>query len=639
VLTERREAIGPAIKSLLTALTLVPIVLIVMDVLWVGSVSDAVEALLAIHNPRITAGGKSSVAPSVAMTLRYFLLPAVAILVLLYYGLRRMIGPDRIRPRTYAVLFASVFSLVVAVRSTVWPSSGPWFDPVLFLVVLAVVPYCWDSAGARTRMLNRRTIWLLAVFVLSVPMGKTAWGYLSESFDDYNLTRQGELFRFRSWRQGESRVLYDESGHSSITRFLDGELAEDETFFDLTDSPLLYLFTDREFPTNLIPNRSRTSETIQSGVIEDLESLREDGRLPLVLFRTEAEASKRSLDLPTEVRSYRIAEFVYDHYLPFLELGGYEIWREQAIELGRNLGPTSSQIQGATISQDFWLGRLPYIWARFDPRHALERTDILSTLHDRAVKVDTTAPLAVGVDLMTDRSTGNYLQIRARPLDGAISTAGRVEGPVISIEYGRPRASAFHFELIPRQTQPWEESGSINLPFLAKPEMNQTKRLKHKDRMVFRTTGQDPHVFSFVDLSEAPAWEVGSELWLRLRYRSTSSESMQIFFATDKSGFQGRNSIRVRATNTGLEGEIAKVEVPVFSNKKRFALTNLRVDPPADSEFEIVGVDVRLRAPVFDDYLVRLSSQWRWASTSIDKLVLKASGPVLIEQVLLRRGD
>ncbi len=639
VLTERREAIGPAIKSLLTALTLVPILLIVMDVLWVGSVFDAVGALLATHNPRITAGGQSSSAPSVAVTLRYFLLPAVAILVLLYYGLRRMVGPDRIRPRTYAVLFASVFSLLIAVRSAVWPSSGPWFDPVLFLVVLAVVPYCWDSAGTRTRMLSRSTIWLMAVFVLSVPMGKAAWGHLSESFDDYNLTHQGELFRFRDWREGESRVLYDESGHRAIATFLDAELEEDETFFDLTDSPLLYVFTDREFPTNLIPNQSRTSEMIQSGVIEDLESLRDDGRLPLVLFRTETEASKRSTDLPTAVSSYRIAEFIYDHYLPFLELGGYEIWREQAIELGRNLEPTGRQIQGSALSQDFWLGRLPYIWARFDPEHAIERTEILSTLQNRAVKLDTSTPLALGVDVMTERSAGNYLQIRARPLDGAISTAGRGEGPIISIEYGRPRASAFHFELLPRPAQSWNETESIELPLLVKPEMRQMKRVKQKGRTVLRTTGQDPHLFSFVDLSKAPVREAGSELWVRLRYRSSASEIMQIFYATDKSGFNERNSVRVRAINTGMEGEIAEVAVPVFGGKKRLVLTDMRVDPPAGSDFEIVGVDVGLRKPIFDDYLVRLSSQWRWASTNIDKLVLKASGPVLVEQVLLRRGD
>ncbi len=638
-LTERREAVVPAIKSLLVALTLVPILLIVLDVLWVGSIRDAITALLATHNPKITAGGTRTVAPSVAVTLRYFLLPAAAILVLLYYGLRRMIGPGRIRPRTHAVLFASVFSLVVAVRSAMWPSSGSWFDPVLFLVVLAVAPYCWDSAVAPKRMLNRSTIWLLAVFVLSVPMGKTAWGHLSESFDNYSLTGQNDLFRFHRWRAGESRVLYDESGHVAVARFLEGELEEDETFFDLTDSPLLYVFTDREFPTNLMANRNRTSETIQSAVVGDLESLRDEGRLPMVLFRTETDTSNSLSELPTEVRSYRIAEYVYKNYLPYLEIDGYEIWRERAVELGRTQEPVGRPIQSATLTQDFWLGKLPYIWARFDPEHALERTEVLSTLHKTPTKLDTRTPLALGVDVMTDRSEGNYLQIRARPLDGAIATAGRVEGPVISIEYGRPKASGFHLELLPRQPQPWDESRSMEAPPLADFKARNLKPLEHRDGRVFRAVGNDPHIFTFVDLSEAPVREAGTELWVRLRYRSTASGMMQIFFATDKSGFRERNSIRVQAKSTGLEGEAAEIVVPVLGEKKKLKLTDLRIDPPTGSDFEIVGVDVDLREPAFDDYLVRLSSQWRWSSTNIDKLVLKASGPVMVGEVLLRRGD
>ncbi len=639
MLTERKEAALPAIKSLLITLLLVPILLIVLDVLWVGSIRDAVTALVATHNPKITAGGTSSAAPNVAVTLRYFLLPAAAILVLLYYGLRRMIGPGRIRPRTYAVLFASVFSLVVAVRSAMWPSAGPWFEPVLFLVVLAVAPYCWDSILAPKRMLNRSMVWLLAVFVLSVPMGKTAWGHLSESFDGYTLTGQNDLFRFHRWRSGESRVLYDESDHGAVARFLEGELEEDETFFDLTDSPLLYVFSDREFPTNLMANRNRTSETIQSAVVDDLESLRDEGRLPMVLFRREADTSSSNLELPTEVRSYRIAEYIYRHYLPYLEIDGYEIWRERAVELGRAQEPMGRPIPSATLTQDFWLGKLPYIWARFDPEHAIERTEVLSTLHKVPTKLDTRVPLALGVDVMTDRSEGNYLQIRARPLDGAIATAGRVEGPVISVEYGRPKASAFHLELLPRQPQPWDESRSIEVPLLAQFKAKNLRRLERKEGRVFRAVGNDPHLFTFVDLSKAPVREAGTELWVRLRYRSTSSGVMQIFFATDKSGFRERHSIRVQVRSSRLEGEISEIAVPVLGEKKKLALVDLRVDPPANSDFEIVGVDVGLREPAFDDYLVRLSSQWRWSSTSVDKLVLKASGPVMIGEVLLRRGD
>ncbi|MEJ2085887.1 MAG: hypothetical protein P8Y44_09440, partial [Acidobacteriota bacterium] len=639
-LSERRESIVPAVKSLLTALALVPIFLIVMDVIWVGSIFEAVGALMATHSPKITAGSTTSTAPSVAVSLRYFLLPAVAVVILLYYGLRRIVGPDRTRPRAHAVVFASVFSLVVVVRAALWPSTGPWLDPVLFLLVLAVAPYCWDTAVPAKSMVRRSTIWLLTIFVLSVPIGNTAWGHLREPFDELSLAVRADPFRFQRWRRGEPRVLYDETVPTPIVSFLETELSEDETFFDLTDSPLLYVFTDREFPTQLIPNRSRTTDTIQSAVIRELGSLHEAGRLPLVLFRTEAEISSRRPELPTEVRSYRIAEFIYDNYSPWMKLEGYEIWRQRGVELGRSRGDESfGPNLSVTLAQDFWLGKLPYVWARFDPRNALENTEVLAELSGRTTKVDTRKPMAVGVDVMTDRSDGNYLQIRARPLDGAITAESLGNGPVLSIEYGRPRSSSFHFELVPRKAEPWDETQAVALPLLPRPELRRLRQVDRDGSLVVRSTGNDPHIFSFVDLKEAPQQEPGSELWLRLRYRSTSSEPMQIFFATDKSGFSEHQSVRLQTRATGMGGEAAEVAVPVFADKKRFSLLDLRIDPPSDSEFEIVGVELGLREPVFDDYLVRLSSQWRWASTNIDKLVLKASGPVLVGEVLLRRGD
>jgi len=639
-LSERRESIAPAVKSLLTALALVPIFLIVMDVIWIGSIFEAIGALVATQSPKITAGSTSSAAPSVAVSLRYLLLPAVAVVVLLYYGLRRIVGPDRIRPRALAVVFASVFSLVVAVRAALWPSTGSWLDPVLFLLVLAVAPYCWEPAVPAKSMVRRSTIWLLTVFVLSVPIGNTTWGHLREPFAELSLAVRADPFRFHRWREGERRVLYDETVPNPIASFLDTELTEDETFFDFTDSPLLYVFTDREFPTQLIPNRSRTTDTIQSAAIRELDSLHEAGRLPLVLFRTEAEEASSRPELPTEVRSYRIAEFIYNHYSPWMELDGYEIWRQRGVELGRSRGQESfGPNLSVTLSQDFWLGKLPYVWARFDPRNALEKTEVLAELSARTTKVDTRRPMAVGVDVMTDRSDGNYLQIKARPLDGAIMAESLGSGPVLSIEYGRPRSSSFHFELLPKKAEPWVEATAVELPLLPKPELRRMRRVDRDGSLVLRSTGNDPHIFSFVDLEDAPQQEPGSELWLRLRYRSTSSDPMQLFFATDKSGFSEYQSIRLQTRATGLDGEIAEVAVPVFADKKRFSLVDLRVDPPSDSEFEIVAVELGVREPAFDDYLVRLSSQWRWASTNIDKLVLKASGPVLVGEVLLRRGD
>jgi hypothetical protein len=45
------------------------------------------------------------------------------------------------------------------------------------------------------------------------------------------------------------------------------------------------------------------------------------------------------------------------------------------------------------------------------------------------------------------------------------------------------------------------------------------------------------------------------------------------------------------------------------------------------------------RGDRFDDHLVRLSTQWAWMSQPVDRLVLEATGPVMVESVRLRAGD
>jgi len=180
----------------------------------------------------------------------------------------------------------------------------------------------------------------------------------------------------------------------------------------------------------------------------------------------------------------------------------------------------------------------------------------------------------------------------------------------------------------------------MELEMLENPVRHHMRRFEeYPGRLVFLVVGQDPYLHQFADLASSPSMDAEHELLVRLVYRSSVAGTAQVFFAARAGRFNERQSVKVYIPMAELEGAPRAVIVPVVGGGPSNSLADLRVDPPQGAIFEVVGVEVIRRRRRLDDYLIRLTTQWQWVSTDVNRLVLRTDAPVLIDSVLLRGGD
>ncbi len=732
--------------------------------------------------------------------LQYYLLPAVSLVYIVYYGVAKLLRRGYLERYKVMLVFVAIFSLVLSVRSLERHSLIEKFNPYYFVFLLAFLPFLFRRPGS-AREAHGPRLACLGVLILNAVLLMPVSLYGAGRHQMHHLMKPGPVFEFHRWEEGAERVFFHRDNHQALVDFLERELTGDQTFFDFTNSPLLYVLANKRFPTYVIPNLVQTAEPIQQEVVEDLAALHDAGLLPYVIFKQGHDFWDRTDGVPNEVRSYRIAEFIYRRYEPLARFGRYEVWcaeggrpgeppgsdvvvheldlvsgeagtiqandleagvGEEGVVLaagagdpyafgifdlsaaplltakghwrleldysstaagdlqlffsldgGRFTALTSAfgrlhagsgrltvsiphreearrlsdirldppihatvtvrrgVLQGSDgkilplapedVDQSFDLGRLPYVWGRHDPLAAASRTAVLAELHRDPVRLDGGAELVLALDPAVDKTLGNYLHLRLRQawaLDGPDAGDEEID---VTVSYGEGLANGFTFEVVA-----WPEGshGAWILEKTGSPVMYHIESFNLGKRVIFEAAGEDPHVYRVFDLQGSPQDSQGAlrrrdagrrdptadaaadgELYLRLRYRSSTAGGLQVFYSFDEQPFSEDRSRSVRIVKTTDHGEPAEVVVPVSvpaagdPAEAPGRLTDIRFDIPDGSLFEVVSAEIQRRPAGYEDYLVRLSSQWKWVSEPVSRLVLTTSGPVEVGEVLLRGGD
>ncbi len=630
-LLENRELLSPVLMSLGLIVFAIPILLVIADIFGSADTLDTIRAL--VGSSADAAGrdlGSILAAPGSIDLARFLegLAPLIGVCAILLYGIRKVVGRQVFSPPSYAVLFLAVFSLLVPAQVET-RDGGVFFDPSLFLLMLALLPILILHSSYRNWMTGR-TAWLITALVLCALLGKS---------DFYNLAGEDSIHRLRTWQAGESRVLFDQSPHRDLVEVLQQELQPGETFLDFTDSPLLYSLARVRIPFPQIPDFRSTSESRQRQQLSLVEEFRERVGLPLVVMQAPQALSSANRELPVAATSYRLAEYLYEEYLPFARVAGWEIWRERGVRRD-NPDPPARMMSPSSVSQEFWLGSLPYRWAKGDPFQADRQTDLVEAL------LEAPAILRPGVDLSLDLASqvvagqGNYLQIRARSLpDLALRDRAHTEAEV-TVSYGQPMKSAFRLELAPWSPREGGTEQEVTLPLRESPKIHHMTRVASEPgRLVFQAEGGDPWVRRFVDPSSTRKLDSGEELWLSLEYRSSREGTGQIYFASGDRNFREQNSVKAPMVVTREQNGSERMVIPVVGIDLDGRLIDVRLDPPENAEFEIVSASLIRRQREFDDYMIRLSSQWRWFSGNVQSLTLRSNSPVLVDSINLRTGD
>lgn len=228
----------------------------------------------------------------------------------------------------------------------------------------------------------------------------------------------------------------------NITNFINSSLAPHETYFDFSNAPLLYIFTNKKFTQYLIPNIFHSSEIIQNDAIRKFDTIYQQEKVPLVLFKQGNRWDNVDFT-PNEIRSYRIAEYIYTHYRPVGYIDNkYQLWIATYID-NRSVNYYETQKGFAPVSkitQNFTLQKLPYIWGTYDPYCAVTDTKVLKSLvANNTIVLEKKKELNFSVDTDIDKSSGNYVYMRLKSSRSANTT----------LKYGGDGLDIFTFVTIP----------------------------------------------------------------------------------------------------------------------------------------------------------------------------------------------
>jgi hypothetical protein len=433
-----------------------------------------------------------------------------------------------------------------------------------------------------------------------------------------NLIPKDQLYNFFSFPNKASRVtISDSSQFKNFKKFCDAQLKSDQTFFDFSNAPLLYVFTNRMFPAHLIPNLFQAADPIEDYLIKRLDTYLKSGKMPLVLFKQNT--GWDSIDgVPQPVRSYRVAEFIYRNYIPFAKIDNYEIWKSKLSHLDLE--------KPNVISPVF----------RKHPENRIREIEIRDftadsiTMHTYGGDSHIFNALDFGKGLPLDSSRVYKLSLSSRSsLPGTFQIFYSVNGSPfngkesISFQVNGGNSKQERSFILPKFR---EGSFLTDLRFdppsgadfcLFKPVITAAFFLP-----VDRT---DPQIFNLKKLPYI--WANFDE-----KKASTKTEILEDHLIKDTSlGSMESKSIAIGADFDKNDGNYlhlfisAKDSGQVSISYGNYYTSTIQFDLEPTGKTE--------------QYLVRVSMQWAWMNDRIDKITVRSSVPVIFSRMVIRKGD
>jgi len=116
-------------------------------------------------------------------------------------------------------------------------------------------------------------------------------------------------------------------------------------------------------------------------------------------------------------------------------------------------------------------------------------------------------------------------------------------------------------------------------------------RSTDSERLIVNCNSDDPYFWSFLDVRHINDLSGLCPGKIRIRYRSSIDDRMQVFFGINGTNFSEKYSSWVNVTRSEI-GAYKQVDVPIVADRvESFKLTDLRIDPPDDSVFELQSVE------------------------------------------------
>jgi len=297
------------------------------------------------------AHGYSKIATSIdqSFTNLHFLLPIIAVFGILYtiYTIRTS-GQNMSRFQqfsNYAILFFFLIYLANfqrgLVRHSFMEEKDYYLNSTFYLAFTLLL-----LSG-----LHKKNVWRFSAFLLigllsilllkhfplqrsKTPFETVLTAPTISKLDDYLLPNNfnGKVIK---------NETFEQENYFELRRFLLSNLNPSETFYDFSNTPMLYFYTRRNVPSYFCQNLQNTVDDYLQ--IQQINQLKKD-QIPVVVFANEPENWFDQTDgVPNTLRYYLLAEYIFQHYEPYSIIGKHSIWLRKNRKLRHTFPPIRLQ--------------------------------------------------------------------------------------------------------------------------------------------------------------------------------------------------------------------------------------------------------------------------------------------------------
>ena len=553
---------------------------------------------------------------SFLVVFQYFILPAIGLIYIIMFIIK-IFKQQRLQKSHYMLVFLSVFSLVYFQRGFERHCLLEEYNPYLFVFLGFSLPLL-----SRLKKSHSQSIFLLS-FLL--------YFYFFPDFS--TIIKNGRLFEFKEWKNKESRVVAINNKYKDLSQFLSRHLTDDQTFFEFMNAPLLYPLTEREFPLLYHSAQIYFSEPPQIVYIKNLKALYEDNKIPFVIFNDDTWWGRAIDGIPPEFSAYRIAEFIYRYYKPLTYINTSQIW----IANNFHFHSDSDREKGENGEDG---GANERIYARLNLKdeiklHDAKRIDkekvIIDCgeydpyLHD-FIALDNLGQLDIGKNLFLKLNykssiNGNLVvgfMFNNTPQDRASVSIAQLE---------KTKAGEFKKVLIPTKISDQNKRTLTDI------------RFDPPNNSIFEVSGVE--IVEKPEGSISPLHYIQQDfnlmklpyVWGTYDLKKASTKTIILSTIAGSGGIIDPNNPLELNFNPDIDKSSGNYLHFRLKSKSKADITISYGKLINSIKFETVPSDK------FEDYLIRISSQWEWMSEPVNSLIIKSSAPVEIEKILIRKGD
>jgi hypothetical protein len=257
--------------------------------------------------------------------LLYFVIPFIVIINLFYVCKKFIYADNRERHPFYlAIIFLSIFYISNLQRGLVRHTLAEGWDTAQssygFFIIASTLLVNIKGNTRRFFSFYVLSTAIAIIFLYGGPSltANNRYHDLNEILKNTLTVNSHEKIKRISENPG-SRHDYH-----ALKAFFDRNLNADETFFDFSNTPMLYYYTRRRLPDYFCqPPHTAHDEFLQMQLLKNIRL----NKPPFIVYSNYPENFWDNLDgIPNAARHYLISEYVFQNYYPAVIIDGHSIW-------------------------------------------------------------------------------------------------------------------------------------------------------------------------------------------------------------------------------------------------------------------------------------------------------------------------